>query len=397
MGEYPTRPPPDFDPPVRALDIVHDSPRLRGTPILRCLNPLPGAPEADRILVVRLGAVGDVVRTLPAASALRAAYPGSHLAWLVERASSSLLRAQPWLDEVIEFPREELRDALRRGRLLAAAREARRFARGLRRRRFELVVDFHAILKSGALAAMSGAPVRASYARPYARELSWLFASHGAELDPPRASRFDRNDALVRFLGVKAPAAPQPLRVDEERLRRIARDLGPGPAPVAIHPGTSDSTPHKRWNPAGYGAVARAIRDELGVRSVVSVGPARDDRAFAEAVVAAAGGAAALAPATPSLADLAALFARSRLYVGSDTGPMHVASLVGTPVVQLLGPTDPVENAPWPGTPSRTVRVPVACSPCRRGCSAALCMQRIEPAAVAREAIALLASPGVGC
>jgi heptosyltransferase-1 len=345
--------------------------------------------------VVRLGAVGDVVRTLPAASALRAAYPGSHLAWLVERASASLLRAQPWLDEVIEFPREELRDALRRGRLLAAARTARRFARGLRRRGFELVVDFHAILKSGALAAASGAPVRASYARPYARELSWLFANARAALWPPRASRFDRNDALVRFLGVSAPAALQPLHVDAERLRRIERELGGGPAPVAIHPGTSDSTPHKRWNAAGYAAVARALRAG-GVASVVTVGPARDDRAFADAVVAQSGGAAALAPATPSLADLAALFARSRLYVGSDTGPMHVASLVGTPVLQLLGPTDPVENAPWPGTPSLTLRVPVACSPCRRGCDTALCMQLHTPESVARAALDLLATQGGG-
>ena len=96
--------------------------------------------------------------------------------------------------------------------------------------------------------------------------------------------------------------------------------------------------------------MARALREQEGLASVVSVGPARDDRAFAEAVVAASGGAAKLAPETPGLPDLAALFARCRLYLGSDSGPMHVASLVGTPVLQLLGPTDPVENAPWPGT-----------------------------------------------
>jgi len=358
---------------------------------------LPGPPDADRILVVRLGAVGDVVRTLPAVSALRAAYPGSHLAWLVERSSASLLRAQPWIDEVIEFPREELREALRGGRLARAARTARSFARELRRRRFELVVDFHSILKSGVLAALSGAPRRAGYARPYGRELGWWFATARAELWPPRASRFERNDALVRFLAVRSPAAPRPLRVDPERARRMERALGSGPAPVAIHPGTSDSTPHKRWTPEGYAAVARALREQEGVASVVSVGPARDDRAFAEAVVAAAGGAATLAPETPGLPDLAALFARCRLYLGSDSGPMHVASLVGTPVLQLLGPTDPVENAPWPGTPSRSLRVPVACSPCRRGCAAALCMRLHEPAAVTAAARALLAAPRPGC
>jgi ADP-heptose:LPS heptosyltransferase len=347
--------------------------------------------------VVRLGAVGDVVRTLPAASALRAAYPGSQLAWLVEPPSASLLRAQPWIDEVLEFPRAELRQALRRGRLGRAARCTRDFLRELRRRRFELVVDFHSILKSGVLAAASGAPRRVAYARPYGRELSWLFANERAELWPPRASRFERNDALVRFLAVHAPAAPRPLRVDPAAARRFERELGGGPAPIALHPGTSDATPHKRWTAEGYGAVARALREELGAPSIVSVGPARDDRAFAEAVLKAAGGAASLAPATPTLGELAALFARCRLYVGSDTGPMHVASLVGTPVVQLLGPTDPVENAPWAGTPSRSVRVQIACNPCRRGCSAALCMRLLEPAAVAAAARALLAPRDPGC
>jgi ADP-heptose:LPS heptosyltransferase len=166
---------------------------------------------------------------------------------------------------------------------------------------------------------------------------------------------------------------------------------------VAIHPGTSDATPHKRWTPEGYAAVARGLREGEGVPSIVTVGPARDDRAFAEAVVKAAGGAASLAPPTPRLADLAALFARCRLYLGSDTGPMHVASLVGTPVVQLLGPTDPVENAPWPGTPSRSLRVGVACSPCRRGCAAATCMALLEPAAVLAAARALLAGGSDRC
>ena len=338
-----------------------------------------------------------MVRTLPAASALRAAYPGSQLAWLVERPSASLLRSQPWIDEVIEFPREELRGALRSVRIGSAVRTARRFLRELRRRRFELVVDFHSILKSGVLAAASGAPLRAAYARPYGRELSWLFATARAELWPPRASRFERNDALVRFLAIQAPPAPRPLRVDPEAARRIERELPPGPAPVALHPGTSDATPHKRWTAEGYGAVARALREQVGLASIVSVGPARDDRAFAEAVVKAAGGSASLAPPTPGLGDLAALFARCRLYLGSDTGPMHVASLVGTPVVQLLGPTDPVENAPWPGTPSRTVRVQIACNPCRRGCAAAPCMRLLEPVAVTAAARALLAPGGPGC
>jgi heptosyltransferase-1 len=160
---------------------------------------------------------------------------------------------------------------------------------------------------------------------------------------------------------------------------------------VALHPGTSDATPWKRYPVRGFAEVARALAKQEGLPSIVTSGPGRDDAALARAVVEAAGGAARLAPETRSLSELAVLLASCRLAIGGDTGPLHVAALVGTPVVQLLGPTDPVENAPWPGTPSRSLRVPLACSPCRRGCPAALCMRMIRPQAVVAAARELLA------
>jgi len=352
---------------------------------------LEAPPPAERILVIRLGAVGDVVRTLPAVSALRATWPRARIAWLVEPPSAALLEAQPWVDRVLVFPRPALAEALRAGRPARAAALGRRFLRDLRGEAVDLAVDFHSIAKSALLARLSGAPRRVGYAPPFGREGSWLLATDRARLAPRRMSRFERNAALVRFLGAKAPPAPEPLRVRSAVAAEVDAALGPGPAPVVMHPGTSDATPHKRWHVPGYAAVARALAEEPGVPVLVTAGPARDDRAFAEAVVSAAGGSARPAPPTPTLAHLAALFARSRLYVGSDTGPMHVASLVGTPVVQILGPTHPVENRPWEATPSRSVRVPVACSPCRRGCAAATCMRVVPPTLVLRAARELLA------
>jgi len=351
-------------------------------------------PAAASILVIRLGAIGDVVRTLPAVSALRAGYPDARISWLVEPASSTVLHGQPWVDEVIVFPRAELMKLLRRGRLLGFERRLHDFRRELRSRRFECVVDFHSILKSGLLARASAAPQRIAYARPFGREGSWLFATDLAKLHLPskgaKLSRFVRNLALVRFLGIQEDPDPTPLRLIPEAEKRAASLLGEE-RPVAIHPGTSDSTPYKRYTIEGYAAGARSLARDPQVPCIVTVGPARDDRAFAEAIVAASDGAARLAPETPSLADLAALFARCRLYIGSDTGPMHVSSLVGTPVIQLLGPTDPVENAPFEGTPSRTLRVPQPCSPCRRGCAEASCMKAISPEEVWKAACALLA------
>jgi ADP-heptose:LPS heptosyltransferase len=360
-----------------------------------CISPLSHPPAADRILLIRLGALGDVARTLPAVSALRAAFPGAHLAWLVEPASRGLVEGQPWVDEVLVFPRGELADALRRGALWRFAAAWLRFTRQLRRRRFELVVDFHALAKSAVLGRASGAPVRVSYAPPYGREGSGWLATARARLPAAPISRYQRNLGLVVFLGVAVRPAAAPLRVDPAAQRRLAAALEASPSPVILHPGTSPGTPHKRWGSEQWASVARSLAGD-GLRVLVSCGGAPEERAAAAAIVAASGGAAAAAPETRDLAELAALLAHARLFLGSDSGPLHVASLVRTPVVQLIGPTDPIENAPDPETPSRTVRVPVACSPCRRGCAAAVCMQQIRPDAVVAAARSLLAASGRG-
>jgi hypothetical protein len=110
------------------------------------------------------------VRTLPAVSSLRSRYAGAHIAWLVEPAAASAVEAQPWIDEVLVFPRDTLVTALRAHRPFAAMAELSRFLRRLRERRFDLALDFHALLRSGALARASGAERRVSYARPFARE-----------------------------------------------------------------------------------------------------------------------------------------------------------------------------------------------------------------------------------
>lgn len=368
-----------------------------------CINPLSEPPRAERILVIRLGAMGDVVRTLPAFAELRARYPEAHVAWLVEPKARGALRGQTGLDEVIVFPREELVAHWRARRISALLRDGVAFARALRGKRFDLVLDFHGILKSGLLSRASGAPIRIGFAAPFAREGSAAFANRRARVEPARISRFERNAALVDFLGIGLATAPKAVAgdglvwaTDPERRDRMRAALSSAGRPVAlIHPGTSASTPYKRYPVSAWGAVARAL-DHAGIDCRVSSG--NDEEAeLARAVVVASGGAAVLAPPTPELADLAALASVSHLFLGSDSGPLHVASLTGTPVVQVLGPTDPVENRPWAGSPSRSVRVPVGCSPCRRGCRAASCMSVLPPDAVvgaARELLARSTSSG---
>jgi ADP-heptose:LPS heptosyltransferase len=340
--------------------------------------------------VVRLGALGDVVRTLPAFRALRAGYPGAHITWLVERKAAGALAAQPGLDEVLRFPREELSARLRAFDLPGLWRVGRDFQTALRARRFDLVLDFHGILKSGVLSWLSGAPKRVGYAPPHGRELAWLFANLRARLDPMRLSRFERNAALLEFLALPPACGGAPLHLDPEAVKRIESCLGDAEPPIVIHPGTSPGTPHKRYGAERYAAVARSLREQGGHVCLVAAGPGEAEAAMARSVVEASGGAALPAPPTPGVTDLAALFSRARLFVGGDSGPLHLASLVGTPVVQIVGPTDPVENEPSSFSPWRRVRVPMACSPCRSGCRAATCMAVIPHEAVVDAARELL-------
>ncbi len=344
-------------------------------------------PKADRLLVIRLGALGDVVRTLPAVKALRSLYPGAHLTWLVEPASARVVDAAGIVDETLIFPRADLMEALRAGDGLSLVQQGGSFLRRLRRRRVEIVLDFHGILKSGLFAYASGASIRYGYARGVAREFAELFVNHRVQLPDSRVSRYARNAALVQALapGVHLPTGMQLAATSlaaarlTARLRVSGREHAEGF--VLIHPGTSLAARHKRYAASAWARVAQRLADR-GVEVWIASGVERDERILVDRILRDSSGAARPAPETRSFDDLLALLARASVFASGDTGPLHAASMVGVPVVQLLGPTDPIENAPGPGSPSRRVHAPLICSPCRRGCTEAACMKVLSPEAV---------------
>jgi ADP-heptose:LPS heptosyltransferase len=347
-------------------------------------------PGADRILIIRLGALGDVVRTLPAAVALRSLYPGAHLTWLVEPASAGVVDAAGIVDETLIFPRDELVEFLRVIDGLSFARMLIGVVRRLRDRRFDLVLDFHGILKSGLLARLSGAPIRYGFGRSVAREFSDLFVNRAVELEDPDVSRYDRNAALVEALApsVQIPdrpfLQPSPLAVARLAARLRISNRKEAEGFVLIHPGSSSRSRYKRYAPSAWGEVAARLANE-GIPVWVVSGPNRDERSLVEEILLTSEGTVVSAPEPRSFDDLLALLVRASVFVSCDSGPLHAASLVGVPVVQLLGPTDPIHNQPWRNSPSRRVHIPLPCSPCRRGCADATCMRAIPPALVADE------------
>jgi lipopolysaccharide heptosyltransferase I len=281
-----------------------------------------------RLLVVRLGSLGDLIHTLPAVAALRRAFPALEIDWLVEPPHRPLLDLVPVLSSVIVLPARTARGWL----------EARRM---LRAREYDVAADFQGLIKSAALARLSGAARVVGFARPALREpAAASFYTQAIEVGEGRHV-IDKNLRLAAALG----AAPGPLEFPLAAVESAALDdVRARLAPVfaLINPGAA--WPNKRWPPERFGAVAAHVRRRHGLSSVVLWGPGERDAA--EAAAAASEGAATVAPET-ALPDLLALSRAARLMVSGDTGPLHIAAACGVPVVSLFGPTNPARNGPW--------------------------------------------------
>jgi len=307
------------------------------------------------LLVIRLGAMGDIVRTLPAVRLVRFGLPDARIHWLAWEPWSTLLAGHPDLDGVVAVPRAALRaqakDPTRWGGLAGTTRRLTRELRGLRA---TLVMDFHGDLRSGLLGRLSGAPVRLGYEGHQQKEGNRLLTTHRVPSGDRRTPRLERNLDLVRALGL--PVRPVPdagIELDEGTLAE-ARAIVAGSGDYAIlSPGASVRQAYKKPPAPLFAAAARRLARE-GIAPWVVHGPGEADDA--DRVVRASEGIARLAPPT-TLMTLTALIAGARLFVGGDSGPMHLACGVGCPVVGIYGPTDPLVNTPW-NVPFETVSPP---------------------------------------
>jgi len=307
-----------------------------------------------RALLVRLSSIGDVVHTLPALAALHR--HGWEADWLVEPASRILLEENPLLARVVTAP----------PRKAFAWRQALVALGTLRSRRYDAALDFQGLWKSAAWARLSGARRVIGWEGRSRREPS------SAALLGERVGRtggghvIEKNLALLRPLGIEAAGLREfPLPLSAEAVAHVdaglaalgRRDL------VLLNPG--GGWPSKLWPAERYGELAKGLR-ALGLLPLVSWGPGEE--AVAERVVSASGGAAVRSLPT-TLLDYVEIARRSRLVVAGDTGPLHLACAVGTPVVALFGPTDPARNGPFAREDVVIRHVP-GCAPCyRRSCT----------------------------
>ena len=285
----------------------------------------PALPHLSRLLVVRLSAFGDVIHTIPAVVALRRALPSTEIAWAVEPAYQELIELVAGV-QVIPAPLKRWgKSAVSSGReIRGLARDLRTFTRG------QTAIDFQGLAKSALVARVSGATERFGFHPESVRERvsSWLTNRH-VRIDPLEHV-IDWNLRLAREV---APDLDASLAVD---FSPFASDplgmLAPFKGRIVLLPAAG--RPEKQWPAERF----RDLAARLGDRALVVWGPGEQE--LAQQV------GAEMAPPT-SFRELASLLRAASLVIGGDTGPLHLAAALGTPVIGLYGPTDPRRNGPY--------------------------------------------------
>jgi heptosyltransferase-1 len=325
--------------------------------------------KIERVLIVRLSAMGDVIHTLPAVHFLRQVFPQAFIGWLIEERWAELLCApgsprrgprsvlRPLVDEVHTVNLKEWRKSRFS---ITTLQHAARVWNDVRDARYDVAVDLQGAMRSAVLARWSGARTVYGVAEPREAPASlWYTRRVVARGRHVVEQNLSVAEALVGHRAAITPIQPPcDLRNDhpnelpkepqaEQHISRQLAELGIGEFAI-LNPGAGWGA--KRWPAERYGEVAGKLADQ-GIASILNYGPGEEE--LVRAAEAASGGTARAMSST--ITELIALTRRARLFIGGDTGPMHLAAALRVPVVAIFGPTDPARNGPY-GTPSIVLR-----------------------------------------
>ena len=325
------------------------------------------------ILIVKLSAIGDVIHTLPTLAALRKRFPGADITWVIEEMASDLVMDHPHLDRVLVSRRKGWIGDLKRGRIRGALEETKTFLSELRARRYDLVIDFHGLIKSAVIVLLSGGVRKLGY--DSLQEGSCFFYNEKIPEDMGKHA-VDRYLDFARHLGAHVETPEFVLAIGPENETRVrallaAKGIGPNDPFVAVSPQALWET--KLWSDQKFAQLSERIIQELNMPVVFTGGDASATEGIQSFMTLPSGD---LAGRT-TLRDLACLFREASLLVTTDSGPMHLAAAMGTPVVALFGPTDPARTGPY-GNGHSVIRMDLPCSPCfLKTCETRQCMQGI--------------------
>jgi lipopolysaccharide heptosyltransferase I len=319
--------------------------------------------EPKRILIVLHGSIGDVVRALPLADLLRRGFPKARLSWSIEPASLPLLQEHPAIDEIIVFERHRGWRAF--GPFLAK----------IRSKKFDLVLDLQRHLKSGIISWWSGAPERVGFHRGDAKELNWIFNNRHINRFGDDIPKLDHYLKFAEYLGLPPMPAHWRFVFSAEERASVERHLGEtGSAFAVLFVGTRWQS--KQWFPEQIARCAELLSKDYRI-DVVLLGGSEDQNLAWDALRETSLPLTNLVGRT-SLREAMAIIERARVAVGPDTGLMHIAAALGTPVISLWGATNPARTGPY-GFMDLVIQGKAPCVPCnRKRCGIGrVCMQSI--------------------
>ncbi len=299
------------------------------------LKPPLDRPD-PRVAIVMLSAIGDAVHVLPVANALRRAVPDVKLTWVIQPVPHRLVHNHPAIDEFILFQR-------RRGlNGLAAFRSA---WRELRRRRFDLAIDLQVYLKAGLLTAFARAPVKLGFDRARARDLNWLFTTHRVPPHEPQHVQ-DQYFEFLDYLGVPHDEPEWGIVITEEEREAQRRFFERFDRPVcAVVLGSSK--PKKDWPAERYARLLEIVEGDFGFHTMIVGGPSPGEAAAAAEVMRLTRARLPRVELGDDLRRLVWLLDGADVLVSPDTGPLHIARALETPVVGLYGYTNPKRSGPY--------------------------------------------------
>ncbi len=338
----------------------------------------------QNILIVRLGAIGDVLHCTPVSKALRAQYPDARLSWIVSDKAKDILIGNPYLDELVIWDKEQWKELslFEQFRALGVLRQT------LRAEQYDLVVDVHAQLLPGLITSNTGAPTRIGFVD--AQEMAGIFYTRKAYRD--RAAYITRQYlSVLTPLGITDADPRMIMPIAPDNYRNAAKlwaecNFTADDIVVVLNPATAWET--KCWPPEYFMQLGNYLLHEKKIKILLT--GANADIPLNSRIRAGINGSTIDIAGKTGIKDLAAIIQKCSLFITGDTGPLHIAAAVGTPTLSLFGPTDRQVNAPL-GDQHASFLSSVPCRECRkRKCNHFICMARIEPLEVYQEATKLL-------
>jgi len=321
--------------------------------------------KAPKALVIKPSSLGDIIHSLPFLNAFRKRYPDSTVHWAVFKGLEGILKGHPMIDRLVVIDKGRFRNPLNVVKSVLALRAE------LRSEAFDIAVDLQGLLRSGVMAAMSSAPVRAGFSD--AREGSPFFYTNVIEGGKDI-------HAVDRYLRIAAMLDCDTSTIEFPMVHDDCKPPFDGDYAVIV-PGARWAT--KQWPAEYFGSLASI----LPVRSVV-VGSNGDMRA-GDTVVSRSDGKAVNMAGKTTLRELSGLIMKARYVITNDTGPMHIAAAYNVPVIAIFGPTNPVNTGPY-GSIHKILTPDIPCAPCyRRNCSDLRCMTLISPERVYQSVLSL--------